>query len=65
MMLTLPDGREVEQGSADDRATWWRCYYCDFVGPHVGTRDDGRRACLGIICGGTVPNPNVPRIKQP
>lgn len=50
----LPNG--LIQGSAEDRATWWRCERCGFHGPYVGTAPDGTKACLGS-CGGKEPNP--------
>jgi hypothetical protein len=59
--LYMPDGREVEQGSPEDMATWWTCGGCGFRGPHVGSSPDGGHRCLGIICGGVTKNPNVPR----
>lgn len=50
-MLKMPDGREVEQGGPEDRATWWTCTQCNFTGPHVGTDPEGKTL-----------NPNVPRM---
>lgn len=63
--LYMPDGTSVKQGSAEDRATWWRCGRCGHVGPHVGTDTLGHRLCLGVFCGGTIKNPTVPRLTQP
>ena len=62
MTLYLPDGTACEQGSAEDRATWWTCSVCSFTGPHVGSNEKGGHACMGS-CGGTEKNPNVPRLK--
>jgi len=50
----LPNG--LIQGSPEDRATWWTCTVCQFTGPYVGTTADGKKACLGVICGGVKPN---------
>lgn len=61
-MLVLPDGTPVEQGSPEDRATWWSCETCGFHGPHVGSNAEGKKACMGIFCNGVTPNPNVPRV---
>ena len=61
MKLKMPDGREVEQGSPEDRATWWSCSRCGFHGPNVGTRADGTKGCMAS-CGGETQNPNVPRV---
>jgi hypothetical protein len=60
--LKMPDGREVDQGGPEDRATWWTCgsLGCNFRGPNVGADDSGQPRCMGS-CGGKTPNPNVPR----
>jgi hypothetical protein len=58
--LILPaDGREVEQGSAEDRATWWTCSLCHYTGPFVMSTSIGDRRCFP--CGGETDNPHVPR----
>ena len=63
MKLYLPDGTPVEQGSPEDKATWWTCSHCGFTGPHVGEDKNGEKRCMGS-CGVDVkPNPNVPRLR--
>lgn len=65
MKLIMSDGRECEQGSPEDKATWWRCAQCGFTGPAVGSNLDGEPRCMGIMCNGVTPNPNVPHIPEP
>ena len=64
-MLYLPNGTACEQGSVEDKATWWKCgkYLCGFIGPHVGTNSEDKKCCMGMVCGGVTQNPNVPRMK--
>lgn len=61
MKLKMPDGRMVEQGGPEDRATWWYCSKCGFHGPNVGLDAQDKKACMGS-CGGIKENPNVPRL---
>lgn len=48
-----------EQGSPEDKATWWTCGHCSHRGPFVGSDPSGARRCVGS-CGVDVrPNPDV------
>lgn len=61
--LQMSDGRLVDQGGPEDRATWWKCGQCQFTGPNVGSGSQkGTHRCMGVLCGGVEENPNVPRV---
>lgn len=63
MSIYMPDGREVEQGGPEDRATWWTCAICGHTGPHVGVQPNGSRRCVGSCGDDVAHNPNVPRVR--
>ena len=43
---------------------WWTCCECGFTGPFVGETEDGRHACMGIICNGIKLNPDTCKAKR-